>query len=308
MGASGENYIKYLASLLIFGTIGIVASFIELDSFRTVLVRLFVGTLTLGAVLVFRRKKPDVSAVRRNFPYLFLSSLGLTLGWTCIFEAYRESGVAVPTVIYYCGPTAVMLLSPFLFREKLTAGKLLGFFSAVFGMVLLNVQEFSAGADLSGIGFALLAAAFYACMIIFGKKIEGMDGVEMTFSQLLISLFLFTLYSAVFRGEIFFAVPRESVVPLLFLGMFNTGLGCFLYFSAIGKLPAQKISVLSYLDPLSAILFSAVILEERLTALQGAGCAFIIGGAVLSELLCIWKRSPRGKAHRMQKLRQSGSF
>ena len=64
----------------------------------------------------------------------------------------------------------------------------------------------------------------------------------------------------------------------------NTGLGCFFYFSSIGKLPAQTVAVCGYIEPLSAVLLSTIVLKERMLPLQFLGAALIIGGALFGEI------------------------
>ena len=64
----------------------------------------------------------------------------------------------------------------------------------------------------------------------------------------------------------------------------NTGLAYYMYFSALQKLPAQTSSLISYIEPLTALMVSAVFLGERLGAVQLLGAALILGGACLGEL------------------------
>lgn len=68
------------------------------------------------------------------------------------------------------------------------------------------------------------------------------------------------------------------------LGVVNTGIGCLLYFSAVAKLPVQTVAVVGYLEPLSAVVFSAALLGEAITPVRLMGAALIIGGAVFCEL------------------------
>ncbi|WP_313770619.1 DMT family transporter [Bacillus sp. S/N-304-OC-R1] len=56
------------------------------------------------------------------------------------------------------------------------------------------------------------------------------------------------------------------------------------YFSSIGRLPVQSVSILGYLEPLSALVFSAAILGEKLSLVQLVGAVLILGGAAYGEL------------------------
>ena len=76
----------------------------------------------------------------------------------------------------------------------------------------------------------------------------------------------------------------DARLRLLLIGLVNTGLAYVLYFSGLQKLPGQSVALISYIDPVSALVFSALILHESMTVLQIIGAVFIIGGAMLGEL------------------------
>ena len=123
----------------------------------------------------------------------------------------------------------------------------------------------------------------YATMVIFNKKGQAIQGLENTTIQLVAAFALVTVYSII-KGGFPIAINTESILPLVILGLVNTGFGCYLYFTSIGKLPVQTVSILGYLEPLSALVFSAILLGESLSPLQLIGAACILGGAALGEL------------------------
>ena len=90
------------------------------------------------------------------------------------------------------------------------------------------------------------------------------------------------------KGGLAMSVPGVSWPWILLLGIVNTGFGCWCYFSALGALPVQTVAVCGYLEPLSAVIFSALLLHERLTPLQITGACLIIGGALFAE--CVHPR------------------
>lgn len=278
-------YLQYLLALLIFGMNGIVAHFITIDSAYIMLIRAVLGALFLALIMLFKRKKPELSAIRHNLLWLCLSGCALSLSWISVFEAYRLNGVSVSQILYYCGPAVVMVLSPVLFHERLTRTKLCGFVIVLFGMVLLNLEGFSGTGSMRGILLAMLGALFYAAMIIFCKQVHGVDGVQSTIVQFLSAIVMIGLFLFLRGGGFLVQIPRTELLPLLILGICNTGLGCLLYFSAVPKLPAQRVSILSYLDPMSALLFAALFLGEHVAGVQAFGCALILLGALGSELL-----------------------
>ena len=276
-------YLKYIASLVIFGSNGIVASRIAMTSYQIVLSRCFIGSLFLIFLFLLKRKKTKFLQHPGQLLFILLSGTAMGASWMFLFEAYRQIGVSVATLSYYCGPLIVLILAPFVFKEKLTAEKVAGFASVVLGMMLVNGNSVMTGGLSWGLLCGVLSACMYALMVIFSKKAKDITGLENPMIQLTVSFIVvggFTL----FTGAPSFAIPRDSILPILFLGFINTGLGCYLYFSSIQKIPAQSVAIFSYLDPLSALLFSALLLNERLSILQVAGAALILGGAIFAEL------------------------
>ena len=79
--------------------------------------------------------------------------------------------------------------------------------------------------------------------------------------------------------------PQRGDIPyLLVIGLLNTGLAYLLYFSGLQKRPGQSVALISYVDPVSALVFSALLLHESMSTLQTVGAVLIIGGAILGEL------------------------
>ena len=74
-----------------------------------------------------------------------------------------------------------------------------------------------------------------------------------------------------------------GLIMLLFVGIVHTGVAYMLYFNSIKNLPAQTIAILSYLDPVIAIILSVVILRETLGIYGLIGAILILGSTFISE-------------------------
>jgi len=203
--------------------------------------------------------------------------------WMLLYEAYVQIGVSIATLAYYCGPVIVMILSPLLFKEKMTSAKLLGFVAVIIGMLCVNEQAFTQGKISLGLIYGILSAIMYVVMVVFNKKATSIAGLENAMGQLMISFITVAIFIGVKQGFTVNLVDG-SLMPILVLGVINTGIGCYFYFSSIGRLPVQSVSILGYLEPLSAIIFSAVFLGEKLGFVQIVGAALILGGAAYGEL------------------------
>lgn len=274
-------YIKYLSALLLFGLNGIVAGHIDLSSTQIVVLRSLLGTLFLLAVFFLTRQCVTCLKEPRRLLLVAASGAAMGLSWLCLYRAYELVGVSIATLLYYCGPVLVMALSPLFFREKLTAPKLAGIAIVFAGVVLLNGVG-GGTLDTMGLLCGLGGAVLYVFMVITNKK-AALPGLENTVIQLLSALAVTGIYMLC-RGGIP-TVPGGSWGWILLLGVVNTGFGCWLYFSSIGALPVQTVSVCGYLEPLSAVFFSVLLLHEALTPARWIGAAMILGGAMLAEFI-----------------------
>jgi len=121
-------------------------------------------------------------------------------------------------------------------------------------------------------------------MVIFNKKATSITGLENSMLQLIISFLTVAVFVSVKQGVIM-DIPTESILPLLILGFINTGIGCYFYFSSIGNLPVQSVAICGYLEPLSAVVFSVLILKEVMLPIQIIGAVLILGGAIFGEYM-----------------------
>ncbi len=281
---NNKAFFKYIFALLLFGSNGIVASFIDLSSQNIVLLRTLTGSILLIAIFFISRGKLTFYKHKKQFLFLAVSGIAMGTSWMFLYEAYARIGVSIASLLYYCGPVIVMALSPLLFKERLTANKVLGFLAVVIGVVFINENAFDGSGDIFGIVCGLLSAVMYAFMVICNKKAKDIVGLENSTLQLTIAFLTVAVIVGLKQGYAMQIAPT-SIVPILILGLLNTGIGCYFYFSSIGKLKVQTVAICGYLEPLSAVLFSVVFLKETMLLLQIIGAAPIIGGAMVSGLI-----------------------
>ena len=277
-----RSYYKYISALLLFGSNGIVASFIALSSYEIVLLRTLIGSILLIVLFTLRKEKVTFFKHKKQFLFLAVSGIAMGASWMFLYEAYTRIGVSIASLLYYCGPVIVMAFSPLLFKEKLTALKIAGFLSVLGGVFLINGNALTGDSDHFGIICGLLSAVMYSFMVIFNKKAENITGLENATLQLFISFLTVAVFVG-FKQGFTMDIPAAGVLPLFILGLLNTGIGCYFYFTSIGNLPVQTVAVCGYLEPLSAVLFSVIFLKETMIPLQIIGAVLILGGALFSE-------------------------
>lgn len=278
-----KDYVKYIVSLLMFGTNGIAASFISLSSYEIVLLRTLTGSLFLAALFFIKRQRITFLQNKRHFLFLVLSGIAMGASWMFLYEAYQQIGVSIASLVYYCGPVVVMALSPLLFGEKLTRIKTAGFCTVFCGLILINIQAFSEEQTSWGLFCGGMSALLYAAMVICNKKAESIAGLENAALQLVTGFVTVAVFVGLKEGFAF-QVAMADWPWVLLLGLVNTGIGCYFYFSSIGRLPVQTVAVCGYLEPLSAVALSALFLKEEMLPLQVLGAICIIGGAMAGEL------------------------
>ncbi len=285
-------HLKIILSMFIFGTIGIFRRYIPLPSSLVAMVRGLVGALFLLLVMALRRQKLDRTAIRRVLPRLLLSGACLGFNWILLFEAYNYTTVATATLCYYFAPMFIILASPLLLKEKLTARKLICVAVALVGMVFVS-GVLDAGinsiTELRGVLLGLAAAVLYASVVLINKKTEGIPSNDRTVMQLGISAVILLPYVLLTENLALLDVSAGGsmalvLAMLLVVGIVHTGVAYALYFGSISTIKAQTAAILSYIDPVVAILLSALLLGEPMSLLGGVGAVLVLGSAIVSEL------------------------
>lgn len=279
-----EAYARHIAAMLIFGSVGIFVQAIPLRSSEIVAARTILGSLFLCGIFMVRRQKPDWASIKKRMGVLILSGMVMGTNWLFLFRAYQYTAVSVATLLYYCAPVLVLVLSPVLLHEKLTWPKLVGITAAALGMALVNDAQTGGADPQRGVMYGLLAAFFYAGLILLNKRIVDVPAVEKTLVQMLAAAVVMTGY-AVFTHSGSWYMPRGiGLLALAVIGVIHTGIAYLLYISSMSVLSGQTVALSSYVDPASALLFSAVFLQEQLTVVQLLGAALILGGSAFGGL------------------------
>lgn len=276
--------IKYLCALLLFGLNGIVASHIAMSSYEIVFLRTLIGSVLLIAIFLISKGKFHIRSNKHDALFILLSGIAMGASWMFLYEAYQQIGVGFASLLYYCGPVIVMILSPLIFKEKLTTYKVIGFIIVLIGIVLVNGKTAATGNNTWGLFCGAMSAVMYFFMVTLNKQSKQITGMENSVIQLTVSFLTVAVFVGIKQAFVIH-VPGEAWVWILILGIVNTGIGCYLYFSPLSKLPVQTVAICGYLEPLSAVVFAALLLGERMTVVQVIGAACIIGGAMVGELI-----------------------
>ena len=270
--------------MLIFGTIGIFRRWIPFPSGVVALARSVIGLVYLLAVRALRREPIDRAAVRKNLWRLLLPGAMLGINWICLFEAYNYTSVAAATMCYYMAPVFIILLSPLVFGERITVRKGACAAVAVFGMVLVSDVLTSGLHGAKGLAFGLVAAALYTAIVIINRTLEGISGEDRTIVQFAVSALVMLPYVLLTEDVAALRLTPVVLLLLLVVGVVHTGIAYVLYFGSIGGVSAQTAALLSYIDPVVAVLLSLLLLKEPMSVPAMIGAVLVIGAMILSEI------------------------
>ena len=279
--------LKIVFSMVIFGTIGLFVRNIALPSSIISLSRGICGVIFLFVVMAVKRTKLSRTAICGNLLWLCISGATLAFNWVFLFESYRHTTVATSTLCYYMAPMLIILAAPLALKERLTVRKLLCVIAALIGMVCISGvldRGTPAAGELKGILFGLAAAVLYACVVLVNKRMQGITSYERTIMQLAISSVVMLPYCLLTESASSVSLTPRSVIMLLIVGAVHTGFAYVLYFGAMECVPAQTAAIVSYIDPVVALLISVTVLGEKLGMVGWIGAVLILGAALISEL------------------------
>ncbi len=278
---------RIITSMLIYGTIGIFVKYTGLPSGVIAACRGLIGALFLAGVAFIGKNGFDFEKVRKSFLILTISGIMMGFNWVLLFEAYNYTTVATATLCYYFAPIFIIIASPFTLKEKLSTKKVICVAAALLGMVFVSgvfPQGISDISELNGIFFGIAAALLYAMIITVNKKLpDDLSANNRTVVQLAAAGTVMLIYS-LFKGD--FAKAEFGILPvvlLLIICIVHTGIAYQMYFGSVKKLSAQSVAIYSYIDPVTAIILSALILNEKMTVWTAAGAIIILGATFISE-------------------------
>ncbi len=271
-------------SMVIWGTLGAFTRYIGVSSGELALYRALFAVLLIGGYMLLFRKRLDIRAIKKELLLLLVSGMALGINWVLLFQAYKYTSVSLATLSYYFAPVLVTVLSPFLFRERLTVRQISCFVMSTVGLALIVGVGGGGGKDGIGILYGLGAALLYATVMLMNKYIKAVEGLSRTLMQFLGAVTVLLPYALLTEGVNITALDLRGWICLLVVCVVHTGVSYCMYFSSLGKLRGQSAAILSYIDPLVAVLVSVFVLDEGMNIWQLVGGGLILGFTLYNEL------------------------
>ncbi len=277
---------KLALSMVIFGTLAPFVRNISVSSGEIALYRAMFASVLILVYIIFSKQKIPSAKIKKDIPLLLASGAFMGINWILLFEAYKYTTVSLATLSYYFAPVLVTLACPLLFREKMSLKNWVCFIASTIGLIMITgIGDISqSSSHITGILFGLGAAVFYASVILINKFIKSTQGLYRTFLQFLAAVIVLIPYVLFTSGINLSSLNSVGITSLLIVGLVHTGIAYVLYFSSLKELPGQKTAILSYIDPLCAVLISVFILGEEIKTLQIIGGILILGFTLLNEI------------------------
>ena len=283
--------LKMILAMAIFGSVGIFVHEIALSPAIIACIRAIVGTAFLAIILGFYNQRSNLSMVKKNIIPIVISGAALAFNWIFLFEAYHNTTIPIATVCYNLAPIFVLIISPLLLREKLTLVNVACTLGALAGAVLISGVTGGESLNRTGVTYAIIAAVFYAVVMIANKKISGISSLDNAFYQMAVASVVTIVYSVLTVDMSKVAFSGNVGWMLLVLGMLHTAIAYALVFSASKRMAAQAWGILSYLEPATAIVLAFFLLKQPLTNIEILGAVMIFGFALINGFV---RRRKRG--------------
>ena len=285
MKKANRSQVLVIASMVIFGTLGPFVRNISVSSGELALYRAILAAVLVGLFLTITKQKINFRALGKELLLLLISGMAMGINWILLFEAYKYTTVSVATLSYYFAPVIVTIVCPFFFKEKLGPKQIICFIMSTIGIVMITgIAGSKGGRDIIGILFGLGAAVFYASVILLNKFIKKVEGLHRTFLQFIADIIILVPYVVFTSGVTLGTMNSTGWICLLVVGIVHTSITYCMYFTAIKDLPGQQTAILSYIDPLVAVIISVAVLGEAITIPQIIGGVLILGFTLLNEI------------------------
>jgi len=285
-----KDKLKIIIAMVFFGTVGLFIRYIPLPSSEIALYRAVIAIFFILAYMAVTKQKIEFAAVKKEGLKLFFSGAAMGVNWICLFEAYQYTSIGLATLCNYFAPAIIIIMSFFIYKEKLSKKQILCFAGSTLGIVMIIGVSGGGTNDFFGVLLGVGSAFFYSAIVLINKSIKSVSGILRTLIQFASVSIVLIPYVAVTGGFHIGEVRGVGLLSLLILGAVHTGLMYVLYFSAISKLSALNLSVLSYIDPFVAVIISVAVLHEHISGTQLAGGALVLLFTLLNEVA--FKRPP----------------
>ena len=279
-------YLCVIMSAVLWGIIGIFVKKLNeygFSSLQIVFIRAMVATISVAAFYSIKYKKIKVIELQDAKYFVGTGILSFVFFNWCLFTAMNETSLAVATILLYTAPTIVMVLSVFLFKEKMTKIKFVSLGLTFIGCVFVTFSGQSSGIQVSTLGVlaGLGAGLGYALYSIFGRyALQKYDSITVTLYTFIFATIVLTPFVDI-PEMISLFTNFSSIFYAVILGIFSTTMPFLLYTFGLTHLESSKASIIATLEPIVATVIGITLFAEGITLLKVTGIIIVVLGLVI---------------------------
>ena len=265
----------------IWGSIPVLARAVDVSPAVIVFWRVAFAGMATGGFLLLRGRIGEIFALPKR-KLAALAGMGslLTLNWLLFFGAIQLTDVAVAVLLAYCGPVFVAALTPLVTREPFDRRVVLPLLSALAGVVIIvgpNQITLDGGPAMLGAAMAFASAFTYAILVLNAKRlVQGIPATVYMTVEYAVAVTLLLPVILLLPG------PSQPIEwgSLAALGILNTAVTGFLFLSALRSVRADHAAIITYAEPVSAVIFAALFLSESIAFSTALGGVLVVAGGI----------------------------
>ena len=247
-----------------WGSIPLIIRTSDVSSLSLVGIRTFLGSIFLLIFVLQRRQ------ITKDLLYsgIFLGPL-LAIHWSTMFKSIELNTVAIGIGLVFSYPIFILIIEFFRGRN-IKLFQVILILTGFFGLYLL--LDFSTISSAIGVVYGLVSAFSLAILIIYGSaKSLQFGGLNVAFVQVSFAAIILSPFT--YDG---FSWMLDNILVSMFLGFFLTGVGLTTYWYVIKFISPVSIGTVTYLEPVTGVIFGAMILNESLRISQYIGFAIVL--------------------------------
>lgn len=295
-----SGYLSALFTIVIWGTT-FISTKILLGDFQPVEILFFRFGIGLFALLAAYPHRLKGTTCKQELTFAAAGLCGICLYYLLENIALTYTMASNVGVIISVAPFFTAILSRIFLKEegRFGANFFIGFGVAMLGIFLISFN--GSKLELNPIGdlLALLAAFVWACYSILTKKISSYGFHTILTTRRVFFYGILFMLPALFLFDFKLDLMRFTnpvyVFHIVYLGLGASAL-CFVTWSlAVKALGAVKTSICIYMVPVITVVTSALILNEKITLMAGAGTGLTLAGLLLSEGKAVLRKENKSK-------------
>ena len=275
------SFAYVVLAAILWGVIGIftrVLSVAGLTSLQTVAIRSILSLIIMFFYIFLKDKSLFKIKLKDIWMFIGTGILSLTFFNLCYFSAINVLDLSLASILLYTAPCFVMIMSAFVFKEKITKRKVFAFVLAFVGCALIS--GFSGSFNAKGIMLGIFAGFGYALYSIFARiALNKYNTYTITFYTFLMSSLALLLFCNV--GEIFnFALDISVLAWMILLSVISTVLPYILYTEGLKKISATKASIIAFIEPVTATITGTIMFNEPITVVIIVGMLLVLASII----------------------------